>query len=441
MKRWRFGSLILALLALLALSGCNDDNTTGPNEPPPTPSDPIPADEAVDQDLRVRLEWQSFDPDGDAVSYDLYLGITNPPPYDTTVNTFLYSHDRLEFNTTYYWQIVANDNHNPDVTGPIWSFTTGNIYQVDAYDTKNALKIYVNDDSLVFLADDNSGLKIFMVTDTSQAGVRIDSVGAISFDSFNNDVYVEGNKAYMAAKAGLAIFDISNPAMPSRDAVWLDPIYYVNDTTGTYEEVRAVNVIGNYAFTASAIIDTFPNNDTSYIKILDITDPLNVTLEGEMVFAGIGQDIYVFGDYAYVADSLNGLRIFDIFDKTNPTLESTLITNDRAIAVFAVGTTVYVADGSAGLTIVDATNPAAPSIIGNVAMPDYARDVYVRGDYAYVADYAHGGLQIADISVLSAPTIASSRMTLGGAAGVFVDEHYIYFADKFNGLIVYEFQP
>jgi len=438
LKRWRISYLVLAAVAILAIAGCNDDdNGTGTNVEPPVPHDPIPADNAVNQDLRVRLEWNAFDPDGDLTEYKIYLDTLNPPAYDTTVTTYLYSHsdNRFKFNTTYYWKIIANDGHHPDVEGPVWRFTTGNLYQVDLWDTQNALKIYVNEDSLVFLADDGAGLKIFMVTDTSQVGQRIDSVGAMASTGFNNDVYASGDKAYMATNNGLLIIDVSDPAVPDLDTTWLDPIYQVN------EDVRGVNVIGNYAYTASAILATDPANDTGYVRIIDITDPFNATLEGSYAFQGIGQDIYVSGNYAYVADSINGLRIFDISDETNPTLESTLATNDRAIAVFAVGTMVYVADGSAGLTIVDASSPGSPSIVGNVDMPDYARDVCVRGNYAYVADYAHGGLQIANVATPSAPVIVATRSTLGGAAGVAVDDHYVYFGDKFNGLIVYEFQP
>ena len=439
MKRWRISYLVLAAVAILAIAGCNDDNNgTGTNVEPPVPHDPIPADNAVNQDLRVRLEWSAFDPDGDLTDYKIYLDTLNPPTYDTTVNTYLYSHsnNRFEFNTTYYWQIIANDRHHPDVVGPIWRFTTGNLYQVDLWDTQNALKIFVNDDSLVFVADDGAGMKIFMVTDTSQVGQRIDSVGAISSTGFNNDIYESAGVAYMATNNGLNIYDVSNPAIPVVIRLLQVPVYSPS------EDVRAVNVIGNYAYTASVMLAANPANDTGYVRILNISDPADTVLqEGSIAFQGIGQDIYVVGNYAYVADSLNGLRIFDISDETNPTLESTLATNDRAIAVFAVGTTVYIADGSAGLTIVDASNPASPSIVGNIDMPDYARDVYVRDNYAYVADYAHGGLQIANVTTPSAPVIVASRLTLGGAAGVFVDDHYVYFGDKFNGLIVYEFQP
>jgi PKD repeat protein len=36
-----------------------------------------------------------------------------------------WSPGHLECFTTYYWYVVARDNHNAQTTGPVWSFTTG----------------------------------------------------------------------------------------------------------------------------------------------------------------------------------------------------------------------------------------------------------------------------------------------------------------------------
>lgn len=98
--------------------------TTRDNNPPYEPSDPIPPDGATN--VSEGLYWTGGDPDGDLVAYDVYLGKTSPPPivvYNIT-QTHYTPLGNWEFNTTYYWKIVAWDIYGASTEGPIWSFTT-----------------------------------------------------------------------------------------------------------------------------------------------------------------------------------------------------------------------------------------------------------------------------------------------------------------------------
>ena len=93
--------------------------------PPTTPHSPSPADAATATSLAPTLSWQGGDPDGDAVTYTVRLGTANPPPpvaADQTQTT--YSPATLVANTTYYWQIVAQDARGATTAGPVWRFTT-----------------------------------------------------------------------------------------------------------------------------------------------------------------------------------------------------------------------------------------------------------------------------------------------------------------------------
>lgn len=98
----------------------------GPNNPPYEPSNPNPPDGATNVSCPI-LSWTGGDPDpDDIVSYVFIFGDTNPPDtvYYNGSDTSILLSEPLDYDTTYYWQIVAWDNHGASTHGPIWSFTT-----------------------------------------------------------------------------------------------------------------------------------------------------------------------------------------------------------------------------------------------------------------------------------------------------------------------------
>lgn len=96
-----------------------------PNNPPNKPINPYPKDGAVDIRAEVDLKWTCTDPDGDELIYDVYLGNTTPPPlYESDVTEPTYNPGLLEFETTYYWYIVADDRRGGSNESYIWNFTT-----------------------------------------------------------------------------------------------------------------------------------------------------------------------------------------------------------------------------------------------------------------------------------------------------------------------------
>ena len=99
--------------------------TTRTNDAPNEPSDPSPADGSIDNEINVILSWTGGDPDGDDVTYDIYFGTSSPPPKVAGNQSGTnYDPGLLEFDTTYYWQIVSWDIFEFSTAGSIWSFGT-----------------------------------------------------------------------------------------------------------------------------------------------------------------------------------------------------------------------------------------------------------------------------------------------------------------------------
>jgi len=96
-----------------------------PNFPPVQPSNPSPPDNSANQPGIIILFWSCSDPENDPLNYDVYLGTSTPPGLaGTAITDTSYLTGQLGYNTTYYWKVVAHDDHGHTTQGPIWIFST-----------------------------------------------------------------------------------------------------------------------------------------------------------------------------------------------------------------------------------------------------------------------------------------------------------------------------
>ena len=93
------------------------------NNPPTTPSNPSPYIGESEVPTNTTLSWQCSDPDGDNITYMVYMGksSTNTQLIDMTTNRYLTV--SLDPGTKYYWSITAADGKYTTYS-PLWNFTT-----------------------------------------------------------------------------------------------------------------------------------------------------------------------------------------------------------------------------------------------------------------------------------------------------------------------------
>ena len=120
------------------------------NNQPNIPSDPSPADGATGVSINTDLSWTGGDLDvEDIVTYDVYFGTNSTSPFKETIGPYAanqtsisYSPGTLSYNTSYYWKIVASDNHGITNGGLLWNFTTTlSSYDIDLAEGWNLISL------------------------------------------------------------------------------------------------------------------------------------------------------------------------------------------------------------------------------------------------------------------------------------------------------------
>ena len=96
------------------------------NTEPELPKNPNPAHQAINSSTYGLLTWTCNDPDRDSLKYDIYFGMVPDPPLVATDKAGAsYICPPLEYNTQYYWKVVAKDPYTHVSVGNVWTFTTG----------------------------------------------------------------------------------------------------------------------------------------------------------------------------------------------------------------------------------------------------------------------------------------------------------------------------
>lgn len=128
--------LLFILFIGTVFTSCSKSESVPDNQPPNSFNLISVADGATDIGLEPQLKWEAAtDPDGDQVTYQVYLDAQNPPQTSIVnnldVNTFTVD-EALHPKTTYYWKVVAKDKNGKTTESDISSFTTRDMTNAEA---------------------------------------------------------------------------------------------------------------------------------------------------------------------------------------------------------------------------------------------------------------------------------------------------------------------
>lgn len=180
------------------------------------------------------------------------------------------------------------------------------------------------------------------------------------------------------------------------------------------------------------------------LQILDISNPSDPQLIGQVSTNGIISDVAKEGNYVYLAAEDSGLKILDVSNLADPIQVGELLLPRPAIRLIVNNQTVFIAEGEydygtvwtcGGLRIVDVTNPFNPQQLGTYAFSSPRCFIAQKGDYIYMLNTWYETL-IIDVSDLSNPTLAGTPNARFGNS--YLSGNLLYVASIGGGLQIYD---
>jgi len=207
----------------------------------------------------------------------------------------------------------------------------------------------------------------------------------------------------------LFIVDISNPAS----------MQLVGQTASIFNIPAAVSVEGNFAYVN--------NSDNHSLDIINVSNPTAPSRVGQLT--GIGdpaKGIQKKGNYVYIANSAYGFTVADVSNPTSPTLVQHVNSKESgdiygANNLYIIGNYLYVASNQGAaprIKIYDISNPSNPSLVNTITTPFNVLSFDYDGIYLYcgLSKYDGNGNNIVvyKMNNLASPTLVASANTRNG---------------------------
>jgi hypothetical protein len=271
-------------------------------------------------------------------------------------------------------------------------------------------------DDYAYIANDQGGLQIIDISNPESTFI----VGSYVTEKEIQGVAVRDTFAYLAvghSQGGINILNIRDPVNPT--LVGKDETFYGYELVAPADDSMYVYIAARY-WCIVEDVKTYPQWPSFVRRFSTSGDIRGIFFQDSLI---------------YVACEQMGMHIFDLAEPIDSlAMIGWIDTPSNAQNIFVAGNYAYIADGRAGLVIIDVSDPKNPALLSVHDTPEYANDVFINNNYAYIAD-GEGGLQVIDITNPEEPALHGSLETTY-AYSVYVENGLIYIADRDMGLIV-----
>ena len=212
----------------------------------------------------------------------------------------------------------------------------------------DGLKIQIQGNYAYFVRND--GTPDFIIVDITNSAFPV-LKGTLSLSGVPTNIAVSGDYAYVSNTDNsqeLQIIDISNPDLPS----------YIS----SYDAAGSANANGVFVIDTTVYLVRTSSTYREFF-IINASNPISPTLIGSLDLNATGYEVFVMGNYAYVASGRDNqeLQVVNITNPNNPTLAASLDLPGTTDAITITGFTNRVILGQGNYArLVDVTTPTAP---------------------------------------------------------------------------------
>ncbi len=407
-----------------------------------------------DGDFPVILSINSVTPDKSAVNVDRIVDITGTGfDENTRVSMYLDSGNKrklvgsLDFlQDIYINSIEVSGDYlyvaaQTDDTGTLYVVNISNPSEPHITGIESipvaAQDVAVSGDYAYLAANGNdtvnSGLYVIDVSNFSNPEIT-DFVPI----SYAGKVFVSGDNAYISGESAVSIVDISNPSNLQE----LSTLNIELLETHTLYSFGDIFVSDGYAYIVWSGDDNSTYAYSTFLSAIDLGNP-SIQETIEICDYPAYPNLYISGSYAYIGNSGNDyvggiypgeIRAVNISDPLNLSIEGTLNVPSNITDLYISGSKAYAAGNVSGVHVIDLSIPSTPEISGGFGISNTANGVAVSGNYAFVTGY--NTLEVFDISSPESLQVAGSVDTPGTAVKFKISGDYAYVSDRDFGLQV-----
>lgn len=269
-----------------------------------------------------------------------------------------------------------------------------------------------------YIFGDDDKLRIINISEPENPWL----ISEISIDADVENIWIDENYIYAAAaNLGMLIIDISDPYAPE--------IISRFDTDGL---TKAIVVRGDIAYISERHI--YP--ESRPFQVVNVIDRYNPSLVGYITEdIGWNYDLIIDGDYAYLANSSEGLIIIDISNGTHPEIITHMEGTTGPRNLFKRDDLMFMDYSYDSLQVFDVSMPASPELVGLCEIGVYIRDFDIAGNHLFIAG---GNLPIMDISDIRNISRITQYYFPGMISSIFTVDEYLYVGERGLGVHIHD---